>query len=868
MSVRIHQLSKRIGIENKELLTLLQERGYSVTSASSSIDNISAESLVDEFSRKTDEETAEITKAAGEAAEAGHKEEETGEAGEDAAKAPPAPPKPSVNLPPGVFVKSAADIQREREEKAEAKKAEATAAAKPAPAPPPAPKTPPVVSRPSVPPPPPPPPVNKPSAPEAKSPPPVKPAPPASSGGPIPPVKPAPTPPVKPAPTPMVKPAPTHPVKSAPTPPVKSAPTPPHVAAGRAPVIPPRPNPVPPPPPPAADQAKPGGEPSGEISSETGLDGGAPVDDVNVIQIKPPIVVRDFAGMIGLKPFRLISELMEMGIFASMNQVIEETVATDIAARHGFLLDIRHRGEQQSAAEKKKAIQEDEAKYLEPRPPVVCILGHVDHGKTTLLDNIRKANVVGGEFGGITQHIGAYQVEAAGKKLTFLDTPGHAAFSQMRARGANVTDIVILIVAADDGFMPQTDEALKHAQNAKVPVIVAINKMDSKGANPDRVKKQMQERGIAPEEWGGETITVGISALKGEGISDLLDMVVLQADVLELKANPKGAASGMIIESAIEIGRGPMATVIVQKGTLKNGDALVCGGEYCKVRAMFDENGRQVKAAPPSTPVRVIGWSGAPESGDEFTAVKNEREAKRLAEEAAHEARKEDAIAAPAPRANTLDDLFSKIASQKKKTLYLVVRCDVHGSMEAVCSTLYGIKSDKVDIDIVQSDVGMISQRDVLMASTAKAAIIGFNVKMENGVKNAAKHHSVTVQTFNIIYELIDAVKIMMAEQLDPEVKEIKLGGAEVRQVFPVSRGMAAGCLVTEGKIQRNANCRVVRGGQAVYTGKVSTLKRFKDDANDVRAGYECGIRAGEFNDYEPGDLIECFEIQHVRASL
>ncbi|MDB6166903.1 MAG: infB, partial [Lacunisphaera sp.] len=501
-------------------------------------------------------------------------------------------------------------------------------------------------------------------------------------------------------------------------------------------------------------------------------------------------------------------------------------------------------------------------------PPVVVILGHVDHGKTSLLDAIRKANVAAGEAGGITQHIGAYQVEHNGRKITFLDTPGHAAFTKMRARGASVTDIAVLVVAADDGFMPQTDEALKHAQDAKVALMVAVNKMDVKGANIDRVKTQMQERQIPPEDWGGTTVTVPVAAIKGQGITELLEMILLQADVLELKANPKAEPSGVVIESQVDVGRGPLATVIVQRGTLRVGDALVCGPHYAKVRAMFDDQGNTIKEAPPAMPVRVIGWSGTPDSGSKFIAVKNAREAEKQAEEASDALKKTTVTEDAVPKDTSLDALFANIAATQGKVLRVVIKSDVYGSLEAVKNVLEGIKSAKVSLDIVASDVGIISKNDVLMASASKAVIIGFNTKQENGVTALAKHHGVTIESFEIIYELGDRVKEMMADLLDPDLKENKLGGAEVRQVFPVAKGFVAGCLVTEGKITRNAAARVRRGKDSVFEGKVGTLRRFKDDANEVRAGLECGIRLDGFDGYQPGDRIEVYEIQKVRASL
>ncbi|MDR0352416.1 MAG: translation initiation factor IF-2, partial [Opitutaceae bacterium] len=601
----------------------------------------------------------------------------------------------------------------------------------------------------------------------------------------------------------------------------------------------------------------------------------AAAGEVKMISMKPPIIVRDFAAALGLKNFKLISELMTMGVFASINTTIEETIAIQVAEKFGFLLEIKHRGDaaaQQAKlaekAKKKKDPDVDAPQDLVPRPPVVCILGHVDHGKTSLLDAIRKANVAAGEHGGITQHIGAYQVTHAGRKITFLDTPGHAAFNKMRERGATATDIAVLVIAADDGFMPQTDEALQHVQNAKVALIVAINKIDAKGANIDQIKTQMQQRGIASEDWGGETITVPVSALKGDGIADLLEMLALQADVLELKANPKAPASGIIIESQIDTGRGPLATVIVQRGTLRVGDAIVSGRHWAKVRALFDDQGRNVKEAPPSTPVRVIGWSGAPDSGAEFKPAKNARAAENTAEEETQRLRKLAATQTPAPKQPSLESLFASIAATQHKTLRVIIKTDVFGSAEAVRHVLEGIKSTKVALEIVSTDVGLIGKNDVLMAGTGGAVILGFNTRLETGVTPLAKHHGVRIETFTIIYELGDKVREMMADLLDPELKEVKLGAAEVRATFPLAKGFVAGCLVTEGKITRNARSRLRRGKTIVTEGKVNTLKRFKDDAHEVRAGLECGIKLDDFNGYETGDIIECYEIQKVRASL
>ncbi|MFZ9745976.1 MAG: translation initiation factor IF-2, partial [Opitutaceae bacterium] len=663
-----------------------------------------------------------------------------------------------------------------------------------------------------------------------------------------------------------LRPAPSAPV--APAAPVASmAPAP--VAAPKPPALPPRaPAPVmAPKAPPLPGSSTPA--PAAQITIQ---------GDVKILHLKPPIVVRDFAAALGLKPFKLISELNQLVGFAAMNSTIEESVAQKVAEKYGFLLEIKHRGDaaaQQAAKEKKeKKPEEDESKHLVSRPPVVCILGHVDHGKTSLLDAIRKANVAAGEAGGITQHIGAYQIEFNGRKLTFLDTPGHAAFTKMRARGASVTDIAILVVAADDGFMPQTEEALKIALAEKqshperFALLVAVNKMDVKGANLDQVKNQMQQRGIAPEDWGGETITVPVAAIKNQGINELLDMVVLQADVLELKANPKAEASGLIIESEIDFGRGPLATVIVQRGTLRVGDALVSGPNYAKVRAMFDDQGRNVKEASPGTPVRVIGWSGTPDSGATFKAVKNAREAEQLAEEETLRLKKEATTAASAPKEVSVERLFANIAATQAKVLKVIIKTDVFGSSEAVRVILDGIRSAKVQLEIVSIEVGLVTKNDVLMAGASGALIIGFHTRLENGVTPLAKHHGVRIETFDIIYEMGDKVREMMADLLDPDIKEIKTGAAEVRQVFPLAKGFVAGCLVTEGKINRNAAARLRRGREILHEGRVGTLRRFKDDANEVRAGLECGIKLDDFNGYAPGDVIECFEVQKVRASL
>ncbi len=653
--------------------------------------------------------------------------------------------------------------------------------------------------------------------------------------------------------------------------------------AGAAPSLPPPPvkSAGAPPPLPVKSTPAPADVASKTLSSDT--DDSVGIVEGNLVIVKPPIVVRDFAGLIGLKPFQLISELMEMGIFASMNQTIEEDVASKLAKSRGFELEIRHRGEKSEpqSVKVKEEVDENDEKFLKPRPPIVCILGHVDHGKTTLLDTIRKANVVSGEAGGITQHVGAYQIDHNGQKITFLDTPGHAAFSKIRERGANLTDVSILVVAADDGFMPQTEEALKFAQRSQSSLMVAINKTDTKGADIDKVKTQMQERSIPAEDWGGDVVTVPISALKGDNIDELLDMVLLQAELMELKANPTAVPEGIVIEARMEIGRGPTATIIVQKGTLKVGDSFHCGSVYCKVKAMIDDQGNQVKSAPPSTPVNVLGWSEVPDCGAICQGAKNERAARREAEE--HAVLEKKLLAVPDDTSSTeevvdsedgensaaVDALFAAISKSKATSYRVIIKGDVRGSVEALKDSLELIDSDKVALEIIHSDVGQITKNDVKMANTSNADILGFNVKLENGVMGEAKHLGVQVFQNSIIYQIIDLVKENMSELLEPELVENKTGRAEIRQIFRVSKGRTvAGCMVMEGTITRNKGARLVRGGEVIAEGKIDTLRRFKDDVTDVKAGFECGMRLDSFDKYEEGDVIETFEIDKIRPIL
>ena len=481
----------------------------------------------------------------------------------------------------------------------------------------------------------------------------------------------------------------------------------------------------------------------------------------------------------------------------------------------------------------------------------------------------------------LSQHVGAYQIDHNGQKITFLDTPGHAAFSKIRERGANLTDVSILVVAADDGFMPQTEEALKFAQRSQSSLMVAINKTDTKGADIDKVKTQMQERSIPAEDWGGDVVTVPISALKGDNIDELLDMVLLQAELMELKANPTAVPEAIVIEARMETGRGPTATIIVQKGTLKVGDSFHCGSVYCKVKAMIDDQGNQVKSAPPSTPVNVLGWSEVPDCGAICQGAKNERAARREAEE--HAVLEKKLLAEPDDTSSTeevvdsedgensaaVDALFAAISKSKATSYRVIIKGDVRGSVEALKDSLELIDSDKVALEIIHSDVGQITKNDVKMANTSNADILGFNVKLENGVMGEAKHLGVQVFQNSIIYQIIDLVKENMSELLEPELVENKTGRAEIRQIFRVSKGRTvAGCMVMEGTITRNKGARLVRGGEVIAEGKIDTLRRFKDDVTDVKAGFECGMRLDSFDKYEEGDVIETFEIDKIRPIL
>jgi translation initiation factor IF-2 len=589
-----------------------------------------------------------------------------------------------------------------------------------------------------------------------------------------------------------------------------------------------------------------------------------------VILIKPPIVVKQLATELGLKPHQLIAELMTYNIFANINQTIEPDIAAKIAEKHGFVLEKErrekgagvHKVEQVVVAPPPPVIEKKEE--LKPRAPIITFMGHVDHGKTTLMDAIRKTRVAAGEVGGITQHIGAYSVDHNGATLTFIDTPGHAAFTAMRARGANVTDIVVLVVAADDGIMPQTIEAINHAKAAPhVKIMVAINKIDLPSANIDRVKKQLQEQGLTPEDWGGETIVCPVSGTKGTGIDHLLEMIALQAEVMELKASPTATPRGTVIEAQVEAGRGPTATVIVQMGTLRIGDPFICGDYSGKVKSVLDDRGKPVKEAPPSMPVKVLGFIGLPNAGDELLVMDSERSAKTLSEERLL-AKRADKLTVP--KRATLESLLE--ATGGKKVLRIVLKCDAQGSLEALVGALKQIESKKVDLEIIHSAVGPISESDILLASASNAVVIGFNVKVENMAVPAARSEGVQVKLYSIIYELLDQIEEAMAGLLEPEHRETTIGHAEVKQVFQLSKGIVAGCLVTDGRIARVARARVLRKRQPVYDGGISTLRRFQDDVKEVRSGLECGIKLGDFSEYQVGDVIECYQLEAIAQKL
>jgi translation initiation factor IF-2 len=595
-------------------------------------------------------------------------------------------------------------------------------------------------------------------------------------------------------------------------------------------------------------------------------------DDPKLIIIKPPILIPDLAARLGLKPFNIMADLIKIGVFPAPNQPLEPDIAAKVCEIHGFVFEREKRDKDKGIHKVEVVIKEPEAPAQEPedllknRPPIITIMGHVDHGKTSLLDYLRKTKITAGEAGGITQHIGAYQVIHNEQEITFLDTPGHSIFSDMRARGADITDIVILVVAANDGIMPQTIEAIKHAKKAKKTIIVAINKCDLPSANVDRVKSQLAEHGLQTTDFGGDTEFAEVSALTGHGMDDLLDLMALQAEVLELKANPKSTARAAVIEARVVPGRGTTAIVIVESGTLKVGTPFICGPYAGKVRSLINDRGVAVKSAHPGMPVEVIGFEELPNVGDHLTEMKTEREAKSLASERQEAQR---LIRLKPQHRNRMEDLYSMVRDGGGKAqLKLILKCDVQGSVEAIKKAVLAIQSEKVESSFITAAAGPITESDISYAASTDAIILGFNVKVEAKAVKSAKAAGVEVKLYSVVYELIDQVREAMLGLLEPLTRETVIGHAEVRQIFKLNRGRVAGSFVTDGRIHRKAHARVIRGGVPVFDGRMSTLRRFKDEVEEVRTNFECGIRLGEFNEYEEGDIIECYKLDKVPQTL
>ncbi len=590
----------------------------------------------------------------------------------------------------------------------------------------------------------------------------------------------------------------------------------------------------------------------------------------SVIEVPEVISVRDLARKLDTTPIEIIKILMSYGTMATINEIIDFDTATIVAEELGKEIQretiVEEELEESETGPKtlrERLLEMEDPSKLKPRPPVVTVLGHVDHGKTTLLDAIRNTQVAEREAGGITQHIAAYQIELDGRKITFLDTPGHAAFTAMRARGAQVTDIVILVVAADDGVMPQTEEAIDHARAAHVPIIVALNKIDKPNANPERVMQQLSDRGLQPEEWGGDTIVVPISAKQRINIDGLLENVLLVADVMDLKANPEGPAIGTVIEALQDRRLGNTATVLVQKGTLKKGDPIVVGQEWGRIRAMFDDRGKQIDEAKPSMPVLITGLQGLPQAGDIFQVVESDRLARQISAERKEKARAEEQ---QQTKALTLEDFYAQMQSGAVKDLNLIVKVDVQGSLEPIVKSLEDLSSEDVGIRILRKAVGNITESDVMLAAASRALIIGFNVKVDPVAKRQADQQGVDIRLYNVIYHIVEDISKALQGMLEPIYEERELGRAEVRAVFRVrGRGKVMGCLVTDGVIRRNADAIILRNGEEIHRGVIVSLKRYQEDVPEVRAGYECGVAVENFTDPKEGDIIVATEQVRVR---
>ena len=621
--------------------------------------------------------------------------------------------------------------------------------------------------------------------------------------------------------------------------------------------------------------AKRGGEPGRGAGNR---DGGGAVSAASAgqqeVHIKGPVIVKSLAEALGKRPNEVITSLMMMNVLASINQMLEPAVAVELAAKMGFTLVIDKRGKEehvqkdagsQSADAPEEIEFADNPKDIIARQPIVTFMGHVDHGKTSLQDAIRKTRVAAGEAGGITQHIGASIAHCGNKSVTFVDTPGHEAFTAMRARGANVTDIVVLVVAADDGFMPQTIEAMNHARAAKVPIIV--NQIDLPNANPDKVLLNMQQNGLMPEDWGGTIGVVKVSAKTGQGIDDLLERILLEAEMLELKGNPKRPAEAFVLESQLEQGYGPTASIVVKNGTLHVGDPIICGEYYGKVKGLIDHRGQRIKSAGPSTPVKIVGLSGVPDAGTKLVVCKSEKEAKEIGE--ARSASKRVETLSGKGGGMTLDDLFSQMENGKRNTLKVVVKTDVCGSSEAIVESLKKLPSEKISVEVLHAGVGAITESDVQLAASSNAIVIGFHVRVNPGVNDLAKKENVEIRLYSIIYELLEDIKDAMAGRLEPDKREKELGVAHILKIFELSRGpKICGCMVDKGVVKVGSKSRVFRKGELIFNGEVRSLRRFQDDVKEVRQGMECGIKLDNFLDFDVGDVIQFYEIELKKATL
>jgi translation initiation factor IF-2 len=585
----------------------------------------------------------------------------------------------------------------------------------------------------------------------------------------------------------------------------------------------------------------------------------APVPrEPRAVTVTEGITVRELAEKLDIRAKDLLKTLLDRGVFASINQALDVPTATNLAEAFNGIVQVVTFEEQIVQEEK---VKEERTGNLRPRAPVVTVMGHVDHGKTSLLDAIRETEVAAGEAGGITQHIGAYEVHVDHRKIVFIDTPGHEAFTRMRARGAKVTDIVVLVVAADDGVMPQTEEAIAHAKAANVPIIVAVNKIDKPDAQPERVKRQLADRGLMPEEWGGETVMVEVSAKTKQNLPRLLEMILLVGDLRELKADPDAPASGTVLESRVDRGRGPVATVLVQNGTLHVGDFFVVGAVYGKVRAMFDDRSQPIKQAEPATPVEVLGLQGVPEAGDQFQ-VADEAKARHIVEYRQAKQR-EATLAKSASGRLTLDQLHEQLRAGEMKELPVVIKADVQGSAEVLAEMLPKLSNDQVTLKVIQSGVGAVNESDVILASASNAIIVAFNVRPDRKASDLAQREGVDIRLHTIIYELLDELKLAVAGLLTPVIRETYVGRAEVRDTFRVKgAGTIAGCSVQDGIMKRDADVRVLRDNVVIYTGRIISLRRFKEDVNEVRSGFECGIGISNFNDVKVGDILECFKME------